>query len=138
MCHEALALDPGNVEALTYRGWTLALDATVRAQSADTAIDVDAPNGDGEDPVVAQLKEAVDLLLQANRADPEYADPKCFLGIVNFRTLGDAAAAKPWVDACLESRPPADVLGLVQGLQLAIDAELAGTASTAPATTVAP
>jgi tetratricopeptide (TPR) repeat protein len=135
---QVLAIDPGNVEALTYRGWTLALDATIRAQGADTAIDVDATATDGEDPVVAQLKEAVDLLLQANQADPEYADPKCFLGIVNFRTLGDAAAAEPWVDACLAAGPPADVLGLVQGLQVAIDAELAGTAASVPPTTVAP
>ena len=132
---QVLAIDPDNVEALTYRGWTLALDATIRAQSPDTG--TDATVGGGEDPVVAQLKEAVDLLLQANRADPDYADPKCFLGIVNFRTLGDAAAAEPWVDACLESDPPADVLGLVQGLQVAIDAELEGTTTT-PATTAAP
>jgi tetratricopeptide (TPR) repeat protein len=135
---EVLALDPGNVEALTYRGWTLALDATIRAQSEGAGIDTGAADGTGsggEDPVVVQLKEAVDLLLQATEADPAYADPKCFLGIVNFRTLGDAAAAQPWVDACLASDPPADVLGLVQGLKASIDAELAATA---PSTTVAP
>ncbi len=133
---QVLALDPGNVEALTYRGWTLALDATIRAQSegADTGTAGGAAAGD-EDPVVAQLMEAVDLLLQATEADPAYADPKCFLGIVNFRTLGDAAAAQPWVDACLASDPPADVLGLVQGLKATIDAEVGGTATTAPVTT---
>jgi tetratricopeptide (TPR) repeat protein len=132
---QVLALDPDNVEALTYRGWTLALDATIRAQTtgADTATADGAVAGGGDDPVVTQLKEAVDLLLRANQADPDYADPKCFLGIVNFRTLGDAAAAKPWVDACLASNPPADVLGLVQGLQVSIDAELAGAASPPPA-----
>jgi hypothetical protein len=108
---QVLEREPDNVEALTYRGWTLALDAVQRGGGSDAA-------------VVPQLREAVDSLLQATDLDPTYPDPKCFLGIVNLRMLRQAAAAQPWVEACLAANPPADIRDLVQGMNDEIAAEL--------------
>ena len=113
---QVLADDADNVEALTYRGWTLALDAVQRGETS---------SGDGaDDSVVAQLSAAVDSLRRATDLDPTYPDPKCFLGIVNFRILRQAEAAQPWVEACLAANPPADIRDLVQGLDDEIAAEL--------------
>jgi hypothetical protein len=89
------------VEALTYRGWTLAL-AAVRMSDVTAAS--------------RQLDTAVDLLISAIETDPTYADPYCFLGIVQFRFAGDANGAAPLVDGCLASNPPAEVRDLVQAL----------------------
>lgn len=125
---QVLELDPEHVEALTYRGWTLALDAVSGAEqtTAETAAASD---------VVATLQDAIDSLLRANQLDPTYADPQCFLGIINYRFLGDAASAQPWVEGCLDAGPPADVRGLVEGLAASIDAELSGSV---PPTSTAP
>ena len=116
---QVLASDPENVEALTYRGWTLALDAvqTGGATSSDAS-------ADGSDDVVAELRDAVDSLSKATDLDPTYPDPKCFLGIVNLRILQQPAAAQPWVEACLAADPPADIRGLVEGLSAEIAADL--------------
>ena len=124
---QVLETDPDDVEALTYLGWTLALDVQ-QGGADDTA-------GDGaNDQVVAQLREAVDSLVTATEIDPTYPDPKCFLGIVNFRFLGQAEAAAPWIEGCLAADPPADVRELVQPVSDEIAAILAGTASTPPTT----
>lgn len=98
-----LVLDasPNDVEALTYRGWTLALDA-MRLTDADLAQE--------------QLVAAIDALGRAIELDPDYPDPRCFLGIVQANFLGDAAAARDDLTRCLAADPPADVRGLVQGL----------------------
>jgi hypothetical protein len=96
-----LVEDPTNVEALTYRGWTLALAAR---QNLD------------EDASAEQFAEAVDLLVEAVTVDPSYADPLCFLGIIQYRFVGDADAARPFVAACLAANPPAEVRDLVQNL----------------------
>lgn len=96
-----LEVDPTNVEALTYRGWTLALSA--RQES-----DVDVAG--------TRLAEAVDSLVAAVRADPTYADPLCFLGIIQYRFVGDAESATPLVAACLDANPPQIVLSLMQGI----------------------
>lgn len=96
-----LELDPDNVEALTYRGWTLALSTRTAAEGQDIA---------------ASLGEAVDLLVAAIETDPTYADPFCFLGIVQYRFVGDAESARPLVAGCLAADPPAVVRDLVQGL----------------------
>jgi hypothetical protein len=121
---QVLATDPDNVEALTYRGWTLALDAV---QTGDAASG-DASDGDD---VVAELRDAVDSLRKATDLDPTYPDPKCFLGIVNFRILRQPAAAQPWVAACLAANPPADIRDLVQGM----NEEIAAALEAAPPTT---
>jgi tetratricopeptide (TPR) repeat protein len=132
---QVLEDDPDDPEALTYYGWTLALDAATGGQAQATTA-ATAPASDvGDDPVVAQLRAAVDSLLRATELDPTYADPKCFLGIVNANFLDNAEQALPWVDACIDAGPPADVLGLVQGLRESIVTELDGsTPSAAPAT----
>ena len=96
-----LELDPDNVEALTYRGWTLALSTRTAADTDDVA---------------ASLGEAVDLLVRAIETDPTYPDPFCFLGIVQYRFVGDTESATPLVAGCLAADPPAVVRDLVQGL----------------------
>ncbi len=96
-----LVEDPTNVEALTYRGWTLALAAR---QNPD------------DEAGAEQFSEAVDLLVEAVTVDPTYADPLCFLGIIQYRFVGDGDAARPFVAACLAANPPAEVRDLVQNL----------------------
>jgi hypothetical protein len=111
---EVLELEPDNVE-VTYRGWTLALDAVQRgaADSAESAAD---------ETVVTQMRDAVDALAAAIELDPTYPDPQCFLGIVTFRFLGQAEQAAVWVDGCLAGGPPADVRDLVESMQAEIAA----------------
>lgn len=101
--------DPDNVEALTYRGWTLAL---ATGAQADPTV------------VTQQLSEAVESLLTASEADPTYADAHCFLGIIYFSRLRLAEEASDRIDACLAANPPADVRGLVESLKADIDAAL--------------
>jgi hypothetical protein len=97
-----LEQDPGNVEALTYRGWTLALSVIGE-----------------EDPTVGApvLDEASESLLQAIEADPAYPDPFCFLGIVRYRFYDEPELALTLLDGCLAGGPPADVRGLVDSLR---------------------
>ncbi len=102
---KVLEIDPLDVEALTYRGWTLALAARTAPDQSTAA---------------AMVGESVQSLLLAIETDPTYPDPFCFLGIVQFRFVGDANAARPLIDGCLRSNPPADVRGLVE----AIDADI--------------
>lgn len=97
-----LERDPDDVEALTYRGWTLALSTVGEAD-------------DGR--ATTALEESAAALLRAIEIDPEYPDPFCFLGIVQFRFVGDAEVALPLVDGCLAADPPADVRGLVEELR---------------------
>jgi tetratricopeptide (TPR) repeat protein len=115
---EVLDTDPGDVEALTYLGWTLAIAAQTERDTLDDA--------DFE----TQIQNALGALSAATSEDPTYADPKCFLGIVYFRFLGDAESAEPWVDECLAGGPPSDVRGAVESLQAEIAAALAGESST--------
>jgi hypothetical protein len=141
---QVLATDPENVEALTYRGWTLALDAVQTGGPSTTVPSTDASTDagttpsstgpSGDDPVVAQLREAVEDLSKATDLDPTYPDPKCFLGIVNLRILQQPAAAQPWVQACLAANPPSDIRGLVEGM----NEEIAATLGQPPPTTAAP
>lgn len=99
---QVLIDEPDNVEALAYRGWTLALSMI---GEQDTEV------------ITTTLRESVDLLDQAIDLDPEYADPYCFLGIVQGRFLGEAEAALPFIDRCLEQNPPADIRSLVEGFR---------------------
>jgi hypothetical protein len=106
-----LADDPAHVEALTYRGWALSLDASNQATSeAETQM----------------LMEGIESLFRATELDPGYPDPHCFLGIVLFTRLGLADDALPRIDTCLAAGPPADVRGLVEGLR---DRVVAATAA---------
>lgn len=97
--------DPENVEALTYRGWTLAL-----SMIGETDTDV----------ITGTLRDSVDLLSTAIDIDPTYPEPYCFLGIVQGRFLGASEAALPFVDRCLEENPPADIRGLVEGFRASL------------------
>jgi tetratricopeptide (TPR) repeat protein len=87
-----------NVEAITYFGWTLALQA--RQESADMTTD-------------DRLDAARLALSQAIQLDPDYADPNCFLAIVEYAFLDDATAALPYVEVCESSNPPADLAELI-------------------------
>ena len=102
---EVLDDEPDNVEALTYRGWTLTLSAI-----GETDTDV----------ITSTLRESVELLTTAIDLDPSYPDPYCFLGIVQGRFLGEADAALPYLDTCLEQGPPADIRGLVEGFRASL------------------
>jgi hypothetical protein len=89
-----------NVEAITYFGWTLALQA--RLESADLSTDV-------------RLDAAKVALQQATEIDPGYADPNCFLAIIEYAFLDNASAALPFVEVCESSNPPADIADLIAG-----------------------
>lgn len=106
---EVLSVEPDNVEALTYFGWFSVLSA-VQAQSEDS------------ESTAQRLESGVLLLRQATITDPTYADAHCFLGIVFFRFLDDADAARPEIETCLASNPPAEVYSLVENLATEIAA----------------
>ena len=107
---EVLRTDPDNVEALTYRAWIVALTAR---------------NATGQIRDVAYATVLADLL-KVRTADPSYPDAACFLGIVWFRFLGDAAKAKPQIGECTANDPPQEVRQFVEGIEDEIDAALAG------------
>jgi tetratricopeptide (TPR) repeat protein len=98
---QVLQVDPENVEALTYRGWTLALDTTRLDDSAEAA---------------AQLREAIDSLDQAVQIDPADPEPHCFLGIIQVRFLNDPDGGRAELETCLAGNPPADVRSLIEAL----------------------
>ena len=104
-----LAIDPDNVEALTYRGWITALSAR------------DMTGNEG----VATLLRAFADLKRAVTTDPSYPDAYCFLGIVQFRYLSDAEGAKSSLDSCVAANPPAQVMGFVNSIIEEVDAALA-------------
>lgn len=87
-----------NAEAVAYFGWTLAL---LTRQNPDQT------NAD------ERYKAAVLALGQATEIEPDYADPQCFLAIVEFQFRGDADAALPHIERCEASNPPGEVASLV-------------------------
>jgi len=107
---EVLKVDPDNVEALTYRSWLLSLTAR---------------EAEGELKKLA-LATAVADLLRAQAIDETYPDAHCFLGIVYFRFLEQAALAKPQIDACRAKNPPAEVDSFVDAIATDVDEALAG------------
>ncbi len=96
-----LAGDPDDVEALAYRGWTLAISSRALSDS---------------DEITATLTESADLLGRAIAVDPEYPDSYCFLGVIQANFLGAVQEAQPFLQECLAANPPADVRSLVEGL----------------------
>ncbi len=112
-----LAIEPDNIEALTYFGWFSVLSATQETDQARAA---------------ERLESGLVLMRQATIADSTYPDAHCFLGITFFRFLDDAQAAEPEIDACLESNPPAEVATLVEGLADQVDEAITGTTTVAP------
>ncbi len=87
-----------NAEAVAYFGWTLAL---LTRQNPDQT-DADA-----------RFDAAVIALGQAAQLEPDYADPQCFLAIVEYQFRGDAEAALPHIERCEASNPPGEVASLV-------------------------
>jgi len=106
---EVLQLEPGNVEALTYSGWYARLIAVQQQEGVGRSALIDA---------------AEDKLQQAVAADPTYPDSQCFLAILLFRDRDDAAGAKPHLDQCLASNPPAMVKSMISSLASEVDAAL--------------
>lgn len=89
-----------NAEAVAYFGWTLAL------------LTVDDPDAGRAE---QRLDAARLALAQAIEIDEQYADPYCFLAIVEYSFRDDAAAALPYVERCESTNPPADVATLIAG-----------------------
>ncbi len=87
-----------NAEAVAYFGWTLALLTRQNPDQTNAAARYDA---------------AVLALGQATEIEPDYADPECFLAIVEYQFRDDAAAALPHIERCEASNPPGDVASLV-------------------------
>ena len=110
---EVLRVDPDNVEARTYSGWLLSIQAGQRGNEA-------------------LVKQTEGLLDQAIELDPQRADAYCFKAVVRFRYLHDAATAKGALDRCEALDPPSEVSALVASLGAEIDAALAGGTSVAP------
>ena len=91
-----------NPEPLTYYAWTLALGTL---------------GNPDEESAAAQQEVALLALDRAIQMDPTYADPYCFVGIIQFRFRDDAAAAEPFIETCLAGNPPADIIELVTPLR---------------------
>lgn len=87
-----------NAEAVAYFGWTLALLTRQNPDQTNAAERYDA--------AALALARAVEL-------EPDYADPQCFLAIVEFQFRDDADAALPHIEKCEASNPPAEVASLV-------------------------
>jgi len=87
-----------SAEAVAYFGWTLALLTRQNPDQTNAAERYDA--------AALALGRSVEL-------EPDYADPQCFLAIVEFQFRGDAAAALPHIEKCEASNPPAEVASLV-------------------------
>jgi hypothetical protein len=98
---QVLDLDPSNVEALTYRGWTLALSTRSMTDTSE---------------ITEVLKDSVESLGQAIEIDPDYPDPQCFVGIIQVRFLESPTSAVPFLERCLDGNPPADIRVLVEPL----------------------
>ena len=101
LLYEAIKeVDPDNVEATTYLGWLLSIQAA-NTGSADS------------------ITQAEGLLDDAIALDPQRADAYCFKAVVRFRFLKDAATARTTLDQCVALHPPAEVdrpgRGLVGG-----------------------
>ncbi len=111
-----LAQQPDNVEARTYLGWTIALDA-MRAGLTGPEL-------------TRRGETALGLIDSARQLDPSYVDAQCFTAIIRFRFLGDAAGAAEPLAVCRGGQLPVEVAPLIEQLAAAIDAGAA--ASTAP------
>lgn len=87
-----------NPEPLAYYGWTLALG---------TRNNPDAAESD------RQLELALLALGRAIEMDPTYADPHCFVAIVESEFRSDPSRALPFVETCESLDPPAEVADVV-------------------------
>lgn len=90
--------DPDHPEALAYNGWLTVL------VSRDASSEMDA----------AGLAGGKEQLRASVEADPDYADPHCFLAVIAAEYEDDAAAARREGRACLDRDPPTQMRGLVR------------------------
>ncbi len=120
---QVLELEPDNVEARTYAGWVIALDAL------SSGIEGEA--------MTARGTLALQLIDEARELDPSYTDAQCFSAIIRFRMLGDAAGAAEPLAACRAGDLPASVAPLISQLAEAIDASTP-SGPTVPPTATAP
>jgi tetratricopeptide (TPR) repeat protein len=104
---DILGQDPGNVEALTYRGWLLK-----RAGLPD---------------------QALESLDRAVAADPTFPDAHFFRGMVLYQDKDDPAGAVVEFQAFLADNPPADYVAQVQQVLAQAEAAAAAKAAGAPA-----
>jgi tetratricopeptide (TPR) repeat protein len=105
---EVLAGEPGNAEALTYKGWMLTLSGETEA--------------------------GLTTLLDAATTNPSYPDVHAFLAIVLFRNGLVPQAAKE-LDRLDALDPPPAIKDLTTGLRAQVDAALASTTTTTTGTT---
>lgn len=95
---EVLETEPDNVEALTYRGWTLAL---------------------------SQLPEdGLQWLDRAVEVDPDYPDARALRAVTLARFLGRPDAALADLEALDTEVLGADLAALVEGLRASLEAEV--------------
>ena len=111
---EVLAIEPDNVEALTYQAWLTVLGGRGAAD-------------------VALSEEGIDGLRRASEGDDSYADAHCSLAVATGRFLDppDADTAIAEGEACLALNPP----GMFRSDIEQMVAELSASASTAPTST---
>lgn len=111
---EVLAIEPDNVEALTYRAWLTVLGGR---GDADAAI----------------VEEGIAGLRHATEVDDTYADAHCFLAITTGRFLDppDADTAIVEGEACLALNPP----GMFRSDIEQMVAELSAASGSAPTST---
>jgi tetratricopeptide (TPR) repeat protein len=100
---EVLVDDPGNVEALTYKGWMLTLS--------------------GQD------EDGLTTLIEAATNNPDYPDAHAFLAIILFRN-GLVEQADRELDRLDDLDPPAAIRELTSSLRAQVDAALAATTTT--------
>jgi hypothetical protein len=74
--------------------------------------------GASEDLFEAAMQTSRGLLIRSTQADPEYADPHCFLAIIAARIDQDPEAIPGHAQQCLANNPPADMRGLLEALVL--------------------
>lgn len=99
---EVLGADPGNAEALTYKGWMLTL------------------SGDGA--------SGLTTLLEAATVNPTYPDVHAFLAVVFYRN-GLVEQARRELDRLDALDPPPAIRDLTAGLRAQIEASAADRAS---------
>ena len=109
-------VDPDNVEATTYTGWLLTLQAA-RTGNADLVV------------------QAEGLLDDAIRLDPGRADARLLQGGRALPLPERSRRSCPAVDRCQALNPPAALATEVAGLAAEIDTALATAASPPPTTT---
>jgi len=104
---QALAIAPANAEALTYKGWLLALAG---AQGKNAAL----------------IDQGLSSIQQAERVAPAYADPHFFAGEIYLRDRGDPTDAITEFESYQADHPPADMGPEVAGELAAAQAALNG------------